>query len=56
MRRGLWLAPGVPEAESASLRKPEVLAPAGGWDCVRAAVENGADAVFFGVGRFNAPP
>ncbi len=54
MRRGLWLAPGVPEAESASLRKPEVLAPAGGWDCVRAAVENGADAVFFGVGRFNA--
>ena len=27
-----------------SLRKPEVLAPAGEWDCVRAAVENGADA------------
>ena len=37
-----------------SLRKPEVLAPAGEWDCVRAAVENGADAVFFGIGRFNA--
>ena len=36
------------------LRKPEVLSPAGDWDCVRAAVENGADAVFFGVGRFNA--
>ena len=36
------------------LRKPEVLAPAGDWDCVRAAIENGADAVFFGVGRFNA--
>jgi len=35
-------------------RKPEVLAPAGEWDCVKAAVENGADAVFFGVGRFNA--
>ena len=35
-------------------RKPEVLAPAGEWDCVRAAVENGADAVFFGIGRFNA--
>lgn len=34
--------------------KPEVLAPAGGWDCARAAVENGADAIFFGVGRFNA--
>ena len=37
-----------------SLRKPEVLAPAGEWDCARAAVENGADAIFFGVGRFNA--
>lgn len=34
--------------------KPEVLAPAGGRDCVAAAVENGADAVYFGVGRFNA--
>lgn len=34
--------------------KPEVLAPAGGWDCVKAAVENGADAVYFGAGRFNA--
>ena len=37
-----------------TLRKPEVLAPAGEWDCARAAVENGADAIFFGVGRFNA--
>lgn len=35
-------------------RKPRVLAPAGDWECVRAAVENGADAVYFGVGRFNA--
>lgn len=34
--------------------KPEVLAPAGGWECAKAAVENGADAVYFGVGRFNA--
>ncbi len=34
--------------------KPEVLAPAGGWECARAAVENGADAIYFGVGRFNA--
>ena len=31
-----------------------MLAPAGEWDCARAAVENGADAIFFGVGRFNA--
>jgi putative protease len=36
------------------MRRPEVLAPAGDWDCVRAAVENGADAVYFGLERFNA--
>lgn len=35
-------------------RRPEVLAPAGDFDCVRAAVENGADAVYFGVQKFNA--
>ena len=34
--------------------KPELLAPAGGWDCLKAAVANGADAVFFGLPRFNA--
>ncbi len=34
---------------------PELLAPAGEWDCVRAAVENGADAVYFGLDNgFNA--
>ena len=33
---------------------PELLAPAGDWDCVKAAVENGADAVYFGLDRFNA--
>lgn len=33
---------------------PELLAPAGDWDCLRAAVANGADAVFFGLERFNA--
>lgn len=33
---------------------PELLAPAGDWDCVRAAVENGADAVYFGLQRFHA--
>ncbi|MCP5526309.1 MAG: U32 family peptidase [Verrucomicrobiales bacterium] len=33
---------------------PELLAPAGDWECVRAAVENGADAVYFGLSRFNA--
>lgn len=36
------------------LDKPELLSPAGNWDCARAAVENGADAIFFGLSRFNA--
>ena len=34
--------------------RPELLAPAGDWECARAAVENGADAVYFGLERFNA--
>jgi putative protease len=34
--------------------KPELLAPAGNMDCARAAVANGADAVYFGLPRFNA--
>ncbi len=37
------------------LRAPELLAPAGDFECVRAAVENGADAVYFGLSTsFNA--
>jgi len=35
-------------------RVPELLAPAGDWECARAAVENGADAIYFGLERFNA--
>ena len=34
--------------------RPELLAPAGDWDCAKAAVENGADAIYFGLDRFNA--
>jgi len=34
--------------------RPELLAPAGDWDCLRAAVANGADAVYFGLPQFNA--
>jgi putative protease len=34
--------------------RPELLAPAGDWDCARAAVENGADAIYFGLEAFNA--
>lgn len=32
----------------------ELLAPAGDRDCLRAAIANGADAVYFGLDRFNA--
>ena len=36
-------------------RKPELLAPAGDRTCITAAVENGADAVYFGLeSGFNA--
>jgi putative protease len=35
-------------------QKPELLAPAGDRTCLIAAVENGADAVYFGMQRFNA--
>src|SRR5438477_186663 len=41
-------SPGSP------LRLPELLAPAGDWDCARAAIENGADAIYFGLDKFNA--
>lgn len=34
--------------------KPEILAPAGDWDAMKAAVANGADAVYFGLTQFNA--
>ena len=37
-----------------SVRVPELLAPAGSLDAVRAAVANGADAVYLGAERFNA--
>ncbi|MFM2179573.1 MAG: hypothetical protein RL015_3671 [Verrucomicrobiota bacterium] len=36
------------------LHLPELLSPAGNWDCARAAVANGADAIFFGLPKFNA--
>ncbi len=35
-------------------RTTELLSPAGDWDSLRAAVANGADAVYFGLARFNA--
>jgi len=40
---------------SVLLSAPELLAPAGDWDCARAAVANGANAVYFGLDcGFNA--
>jgi U32 family peptidase len=33
---------------------PELLSPAGNWDCARAAVAAGADAIYFGLPDFNA--
>ncbi len=43
-----------PPKSSAARRVPELLAPAGDWECAKAAVENGADAIYFGLERFNA--
>ena len=39
---------------STSHTTPELLAPAGDWEAMRAAVANGADAVYFGLSGFNA--
>ncbi|HEY4302678.1 MAG TPA: DUF3656 domain-containing protein [Candidatus Didemnitutus sp.] len=44
----------TPRVPPAPARRPELLAPAGDWECVHAAVENGADAIYFGLERFNA--
>ncbi|HWI59628.1 MAG TPA: peptidase U32 family protein, partial [Bacillota bacterium] len=44
---------GAP-ARTAPAPLPELLAPAGDWDCAKAAVENGADAIYFGLEKFNA--
>ncbi|MEN9238624.1 MAG: peptidase U32 family protein, partial [Thermostichus sp. DG_1_6_bins_120] len=44
-----------PSASAAPIaRLPLLLAPAGDWECAKAAVENGADAIYFGLERFNA--
>ena len=41
-------------APAPAFKRPELLAPAGDWECARAAIENGADAIYFGLERFNA--
>src|SRR5215472_6429204 len=47
----LAVSPGTPDSTRIL---PELLAPAGDWECARAAVENGADAIYFGLDKFNA--
>ncbi|MDR3635607.1 MAG: DUF3656 domain-containing protein [Isosphaeraceae bacterium] len=42
------------ERPTRTATKPELLAPAGDRTCLVAAVENGADAVYFGLARHNA--
>jgi putative protease len=43
------------EYQSIGRPAPELLAPAGNWECIHAAIENGADAVYFGLDvGFNA--
>ncbi|MDI1320518.1 MAG: DUF3656 domain-containing protein [bacterium] len=44
----------TPSAPRPAPARPELLAPAGDWECAKAAVENGADAIYFGLERFNA--
>src|ERR1019366_1975114 len=41
-------------AGSKLLKKPEVMSPAGHWPQLRAAIEAGADAVYFGLKHFTA--
>ena len=38
---------------SAGKRRPEILSPAGDFVCLQAALDAGADAVYFGLGTFN---
>lgn len=42
------------DVDPAVASRPELLSPAGSWESLKAAVANGADAVYFGVEAFNA--
>ena len=48
------VVPVAPVSIGEPFTLPELLAPAGDWECAKAAVENGADAIYFGLDRFNA--
>ena len=43
-----------PMTSFAKTARPELLSPAGNMECARAAVANGADAIYFGLPGFNA--
>ena len=36
------------------MKEVELLSPAGDFDCLKAAVQNGADCIYFGADSFNA--
>lgn len=40
-------------SQSPTSKRPEIMAPAGDWTMLRAAVSNGADAVYFGLEKLN---
>ena len=42
------------EKEKIKTSKPELLVPAGDFECVRAGVQNGADCIYFGANMFSA--
>ena len=50
----MTVSPTLEHRAATTRIKPELLAPAGDWECARAAVANGVDAVYFGLPAFNA--
>jgi len=44
----------IEKLERKRIQIPELLAPVSSWDTLLAAIESGADAVYFGAGAFNA--
>ena len=39
--------------ESPVFSRPEIMAPAGNFECLQAAIQGGADSVYFGVEKLN---
>ncbi len=46
--------PKIAAAMTNIIRKPELMSPAGDWPQLQAAIETGADAVYFGLNHFSA--